>query len=36
MTDEEFESLVSRLEVEAKRNPAGYRTRVLHMALLGI
>ena len=35
MTNEEFESLVSRLDAEAKRNPAGYRTRVLLMALLG-
>ena len=35
MTNEEFEALVSRLEAEAKRNPAGYRTRVLLMALLG-
>ena len=35
MTNEEFESLVARLEVVAKRNPASYRTRVLLMALLG-
>jgi hypothetical protein len=35
MTDEEFETLVGRLEQQAKRNPAGYRTRVLLMALLG-
>jgi Zn-dependent protease with chaperone function len=35
MTNEEFESLVRRLDAEAKRNPAGYRTRVLLMALLG-
>jgi hypothetical protein len=27
MTDEEFENLVSRLDQQAKRNPAGYRTR---------
>jgi len=35
MTDEQFEALVGRLETEAKRNPAGYRMRVLAMALLG-
>src|SRR5262245_39731880 len=35
MKNEEFESLVSRLEAEAKRNPASYGTRVLLMALLG-
>jgi Zn-dependent protease with chaperone function len=35
MTNEEFEALVSRLEADARRNPAGYRTRVLLMALLG-
>lgn len=35
MTDEEFETLVGRLDQQAKRNPAGYRTRVLLMALLG-
>ena len=35
MTNEEFESLVRRLEEQAKRNPAGYRTRVLLIALLG-
>jgi Zn-dependent protease with chaperone function len=35
MTNEEFESLVARLDAVAKRNPAGYRTRVLLMALLG-
>ena len=35
MTDEEFEPLVGRLEQQAKRNPAGYRTRALLMALLG-
>ena len=35
MTDEQFEALVGRLEAEAKRNPAGYGTRVLLMALFG-
>jgi Zn-dependent protease with chaperone function len=35
VTDEEFETLVARLDQQAKRNPAGYRTRVLLMALLG-
>jgi len=35
MTDERFEALVGRLEGDAKRNPASYRTRVLLMALLG-
>jgi Zn-dependent protease with chaperone function len=35
MTNDEFESLVARLDVVAKRNPARYRTRVLLMALLG-
>jgi hypothetical protein len=35
VTYEEFETLVGRLEEQAKRNPAGYRTRVLLMALLG-
>ena len=35
MTDEEFETLVGRLDQQAKRNPAGYRKRVLLMALLG-
>jgi Zn-dependent protease with chaperone function len=35
MTDEQFEALVGRLDADAKRNPAGYRTRVLLMALLG-
>ena len=35
MTYEEFETLVGRLEEQAKRNLAGYRTRVLLMALLG-
>jgi Zn-dependent protease with chaperone function len=35
VTNEEFESLVGRLEEQARRNPAGYKTRVLLMALLG-
>ncbi|HEX6265439.1 MAG TPA: M48 family metallopeptidase, partial [Burkholderiales bacterium] len=35
MTDGEFEALAGRLEERAKANPAGYRTRVLMMALLG-
>jgi Zn-dependent protease with chaperone function len=35
VTDEEFETLVGRLDQQAKRNPAGYRKRVLLMALLG-
>lgn len=35
MTNEEFEALVGRLEARAKRDPAGYRTSVLMMALLG-
>jgi Zn-dependent protease with chaperone function len=35
VTDEEFAALVGRLDQQAKRNPAGYRTRVLLMALLG-
>jgi Zn-dependent protease with chaperone function len=35
MNNEEFESLVHRLEAKAKANPGGYRTRVLLMALLG-
>ena len=35
MTNEEFEALVGRLEGEAKRNPGGYKTRVVLMALLG-
>lgn len=35
MTNEEFEGLVSGLEAQAKRDPAGYRTRVVLMALLG-
>ena len=35
MTTEEFEALVGRLEDQAKRNPSGYRTRVLLFALLG-
>jgi Zn-dependent protease with chaperone function len=35
VTNEEFEALVGRLEAQAMRNPGGYRTRVLMMALLG-
>ena len=35
MTNQEFEGLVGRLEARAKRDPAGYRTRVILMALLG-
>jgi Zn-dependent protease with chaperone function len=35
MTDEQFEALVGRLDADAKRNPAGYRRRVLLIALLG-
>ena len=35
MTDEEFEGLVGKLEGQARRNPAAYKTRVLLMALLG-
>ena len=35
MTNEEFEALVGRLDDQAKRNPRGYRTRVVLMALLG-
>ena len=35
MANEEFEALVARLESEAKRNPGGYKTRVVLMALLG-
>jgi len=35
MTDEQFEALVGRLEADAKRNPSGYSTRVLLMALFG-
>src|SRR5688572_6982158 len=35
MTDEQFEALVGRLDAKAKADPAGYKTRVLLMALLG-
>lgn len=35
MTKEEFEILVGKLDQLAKRNPAGYRARVLLVALLG-
>ena len=35
MTNEEFEALVGKLDEQAKRSPASYRTRVLLMALLG-
>lgn len=35
MTDEQFEALVGRLDAKAKANPAGYKTRVFLMALLG-
>jgi len=35
MTNEEFERLVGRLDAVAKRNPAGYRIRVVLVALLG-
>jgi hypothetical protein len=35
VADDEFEALVGRLESQAKRDPAGYKTRVLMMALLG-
>jgi Zn-dependent protease with chaperone function len=35
VTNEEFEALVGKLDEQAKRNPASYRTRVLLMALLG-
>jgi Zn-dependent protease with chaperone function len=35
VTNDEFEALVGRLEAQAKRDPAGYKTRVLMMALLG-
>lgn len=35
VTNEEFEALVGKLDEQAKRNPAGYATRVLLMALLG-
>lgn len=35
MTDDQFEKLVSRLEIQAQNNPAGYKLRVLMLALLG-
>jgi Zn-dependent protease with chaperone function len=35
MTNEQFESMVARLETRARHNPAGYRFRVLMVALLG-
>jgi len=35
VTSEEFEALVGRLEARAKRDPKGYKARVLMMALLG-
>lgn len=35
MSNAEFEALVGRLEEQARGDPAGYRTRVLLMALLG-
>jgi Zn-dependent protease with chaperone function len=35
VTNEEFEALVGRLEEAARRNPGGYKTRVVLMALLG-
>jgi len=35
VTNEEFEALVGRLEGEAKRNPGGYKARVVLIALLG-
>lgn len=35
MTGAQFSALVARLEERAKRDPAGYRTRVLLFALLG-
>ena len=35
VTSGEFEALVGGLEAQARRNPAGYETRVLLMALLG-
>jgi hypothetical protein len=35
VTKEEFEILVGKLDQLAKRNPAGYRARVLLVALLG-
>jgi Zn-dependent protease with chaperone function len=35
VTNEQFEALVGRLDEQARSNPAGYRIRVLLMALLG-
>src|SRR5688572_33309992 len=35
VSNEEFEALVGRLEGEAKRNPGGYKARVVLIALLG-
>jgi hypothetical protein len=35
VTKEEFEILVGKLDQLAKRNPAGYRARVLLVSLLG-
>ncbi|HET9734134.1 MAG TPA: hypothetical protein VFP62_02585, partial [Burkholderiales bacterium] len=35
MTHEQFQALVDGLENEARRNPGGYRSRVLMLALLG-
>lgn len=35
MTNEEFNTLTSRLEEQARRNPAGYRFRVILLGLLG-
>lgn len=35
MTDEQFNNLVERLEESAKRDPSGYRNRVVLLALLG-
>lgn len=35
MTNEEFNALVSKLEEQARRNPAGYQFKVLLLALLG-
>lgn len=35
MTNDEFETLVARLEQEAERNPSGYKRNVILLALLG-
>jgi Zn-dependent protease with chaperone function len=35
MTDAQFESLVTRLDAQAQRDPAGYRRRVILLALAG-